>query len=40
MLWIIAAPTVEYLQIDFESAEGFFCENRDTYVLHANDDGR
>ena len=35
-----AAPTVEYLQKDFESAEGFFCGNRDTYLLHANDDNR
>ena len=35
-----AAPTVEYLQKDFQSAEGFFCGNRDTYLLHANDDNR
>ena len=35
-----AAPTIEYIQKDFESADGFFCDNRDTYVLHANDDGR
>ena len=35
-----AAPTVEYIQKDFESDEGFFCDNKDTYVLHVNDDDR
>ena len=34
------APTIEYLQRDFKSGEGFFCDNRDTHLLHANDDDR
>ena len=37
---MFAAPTVEYIQKDFESTEGFFCDNRDIFALHANDDGR